>query len=72
MQSADSHAEARAAWQRGQRTFRVLQSLADLDKANEVLCPASKEAGKRTTCAKCLLCSGTSTKSPKSVAIPMH
>lgn len=72
MQSADTYAEAQAAWARGQRTFRVLQSLADLDKANEVLCPASKEAGRRTTCAKCLLCSGTSTKSPKSVAIPMH
>lgn len=72
MQSADTYAEAQAAWARGQRTFRVLQSLADLDKANEVLCPASKEAGRRTTCAKCLLCSGTSTKSPKSIAIPMH
>lgn len=72
MQSADSYEEARAAWQRGQRTFRVLQDLSELDKENEILCPASKEAGKRTTCAKCLLCAGTSTKSPKSVAIPMH
>lgn len=72
MQSADSHAEARAAWDKGQRTFRVLQSLADLDKANEVLCPASKEAGQRTTCAACKLCGGTSTASPKSIAIPMH
>jgi len=72
MQSADSHAEARAAWAKGQRAFRVLESLADLDKANEVLCPASKEAGQRTTCAACKLCGGTSTASPKSIAIPMH
>ena len=72
MQSVDSYAEARKAWDRGHRTFRVLSDLSELDKKNEVLCPASKEAGRRTTCAKCLLCSGTSTKSPKSVAIPMH
>lgn len=72
MQSVDSYEEARKAWDRGHRTFRVLSSLDELDKANEVLCPASKEAGRRTTCAKCLLCSGTSTRSPKSVAIPMH
>jgi len=72
MQSADSHAEAKAHWAKGNRTFRVLQRLEDLDKDNEVLCPASKEAGKRTTCAACKLCGGTSTASPKSIAIPMH
>lgn len=72
MQSADSHAEARAHWAQGRRTFRVLERLADLDHVNEVLCPASKEAGQRTTCAACKLCGGTSTKSPKSIAIPMH
>jgi len=72
MQSADSHAEARAAWAKGQRTFRVLQNLADLDPVNEILCPASKEAGARVQCAACRLCGGTSTRSPKSIAIPMH
>lgn len=72
MQSADTYAQAKAAWDRGQRTFRVVTGVADIDSKNEVLCPASKEAGRRTTCASCLLCSGTATKSPKSVAIPMH
>jgi hypothetical protein len=72
MQSADTHEEARAAWSKGHRTFRVLTGLADLDPENEILCPASKEAGARTTCAACRLCGGTSTKSPKSIAIPMH
>lgn len=72
MQSADTYAEARAAWAKGQRTFRVVTGVGDIDPENEVLCPASKEAGKRTTCSACKLCGGTSTRSPKSIAIPMH
>lgn len=72
MQSADTYAQAFAAWAKGQRTFRVVQDVREIDTANEVLCPASKEAGKRTTCAACKLCGGTSTRSRKSIAIPMH
>lgn len=72
MQSADTFAEALAAWNKGHRTFRVVDSVDDIDPAREVLCPASKEAGQRTTCAACKLCGGTSTKSAKSIAIPMH
>jgi len=71
MQSADSLAEAQAAWDKGARTFRVVESVDEITD-REILCPASKEAGRRTVCAKCLLCSGTATKSPKSIAIPMH
>lgn len=72
MQSADTYAQALAAWAKGQRTFRVVDSVDDIDTSKEVLCPASKEAGARTTCAACKLCGGTATRSPKSVAIPMH
>lgn len=72
MQSADTLAEAEAHWLQGRRTFRVLADLGDLVGAREVLCPASKEAGTRTTCAACKLCAGTQTRSPKSVAIVMH
>jgi hypothetical protein len=72
MQSADTYQQARAAWAKGQRTFRVTNGVDDIDTRNEVLCPASKEAGRRTTCAACKLCGGTSTPSPKSIAIPMH
>jgi hypothetical protein len=39
---------------------------------NSVLCPASKEAGQKTICAKCLLCSGTSGKGKKSINIKKH
>ena len=71
MQSADSIEEAQSAWDKGQRTFRVVQNVEEIT-ASEVLCPASKEAGKRTTCASCKLCGGLSTRTAKSIAIPMH
>lgn len=72
MQSADSLDQARAAWRKGIRTFRVVTGLEHIDNANEVLCPASAEAGRRATCATCKLCAGTTTRSPKSVAIVAH
>jgi len=72
MQSADTLAQAQAQWAVGRRTFRVVLDLGDVDTSREVLCPASKEAGRRTTCAACKLCAGTATRSPKSVAIVMH
>jgi len=72
MQSADTLAQAQAHWQDGRRTFRVVLDLGEIQHAQEVLCPASKEAGRRTTCAACKLCAGTATRSPKSVAIVMH
>jgi hypothetical protein len=70
MQSADSHAEAIAHWKAGRRTFRVIADLGDIDKANEALCPASKEAGRRVQCTACKLCRGSS--KAKSIAIVEH
>lgn len=70
MQSADTHAEARAHWQAGRRTFRVITGLEDLDPGREILCPASKEAGRRVQCAACKLCKGSA--NAKSIAIVMH
>lgn len=72
MQSADTLAQAQAHWAKRARTFRVIDSLADIDKANEILCPASKEAGRRVQCVKCQLCSGLTSKSKKSIAIVEH
>lgn len=72
MQSVEDIDTARKHWSAGRRTFRIVTGVAEIDTANEVLCPASKEAGRRTTCASCKLCSGTATKSPKSIAIPAH
>ena len=71
MTSADSLAQAESAWSNGQRTFRVIASMDSIDKANEVLCPASEEAGARVQCAQCKLCGGNSKKA-KSVAIVAH
>jgi len=71
MQSADSEQDARKAWDQGIRTFRVISSVADIVAGKEILCPASKEAGKRTSCADCGLCAGSSIKA-KSIAIPAH
>ena len=70
MVSADNLAMAQDAWAKGNRTFRVVDSL-DAITDNEVLCPASEEAGRRTTCDKCGLCAGSSIKA-KSIAIVAH
>ena len=71
MTSAESAAQAQAAWAKGERTFRVIAGLDSLIKGKEILCPASEEAGKRTTCDSCKLCAGASVKG-KSVAIVAH
>tara|TARA_R110000822_G_scaffold110654_4_gene240924 strand:- start:5998 stop:6741 length:744 start_codon:yes stop_codon:yes gene_type:complete len=67
MASVDSFDETMLAWEQGWRTFRM--GVDPLD--GEVLCPASEQAGKKTTCANCGLCGGKS-KQAKSVYIPPH
>ena len=71
MVSADTLAEAKVAWASKHRTFRVIRHVSEIDRTHEVLCPASKEAGYKATCATCLLCGGTSVQA-KSIAIPVH
>lgn len=70
MTSVETLGQAEQAWARGERTFRVVNDITEITK-KEVLCPASEEAGKRTTCAKCGLCQGTKSRG-KSIAIPAH
>lgn len=70
MISADSLQEAQQAWASNHRTFRVVRDVSELQK-NEALCPASKEAGYKTTCEHCLLCGGAAVKA-KSIAIVAH
>lgn len=72
MASVESLTAAKYIWNRNGRTFRIIRDVAEIDPAREVLCPASAEAGKRTTCADCRLCAGQATRSPKSVAIVAH
>lgn len=71
MISADTLSGAQRAWERNLRTFRVVGSVGELVRGREVLCPASEEAGRRTVCAKCLLCGGATVQA-KSVAIVAH
>lgn len=70
MVSADSLPMAQAAWSAGHRTFRIVRAVSELQR-NEVLCPASAEAGHKATCYDCRLCAGTSVRA-KSVAIVAH
>ena len=70
MASVESREEAKQATAQNYRYFRVMRENAT-DK-NEILCPASKEAGVKSECAKCKLCAGTSSKSFKSIAIVQH
>ena len=71
MKSADSLDEALDAWSNGIRTFRVIDNVNAMVKGKEILCPASEEAGRRTTCDSCKLCSGSDIVA-KSVAIVAH
>jgi hypothetical protein len=71
MASVETHGQALELWNKGARTFRVVSDVAEVDRAREVLCPASAEAGKRSTCETCGLCMGTAT-SAKSIAIVAH
>ena len=58
MASADNIDQAAKANLLGMRVFRV--SVGVDVQAGEASCPASAEAGRRSTCEKCTLCSGTS------------
>lgn len=58
MASADSLADAAEAQAAGWRTFRVAMPCDPPRAANEAVCPASAEAGRKLTCAQCLACAG--------------
>jgi len=57
MASADTLEQAAMANLYGMRVFRV--SVGVDKQPGETVCPASAEAGRKSTCAKCTLCSGT-------------
>ena len=58
----------------GWRTFRRRSSPADPLHPQEMVCPASAEGGKRTTCARCGLCDGSrgAHDTRRSIAILSH
>jgi len=72
MASCDSSAERVMARALGFRTFRVAAFESWARESGEVLCPASAEAGKKTTCIACKACGGTSAKARADIVIPAH
>lgn len=68
MASADTLEEAWAAQDMGWRTFRVGVGAI----YGEVRCPASAEAGKKTTCAECRACMGLAGKARAPIVIAPH
>ena len=77
MVSVESKASAQGYHLNGKRTFRVIPVATWQDKGrasllkSEILCPASVEAGNKSTCIDCGLCKGSSSKG-KSIAIVSH
>jgi len=72
MASCDNPREWDEAKSLGWRTFRVRSENGAL-LPREIICPASPEGGKRSTCERCRLCSGTRANDPrKDVVIIVH
>ena len=71
MASIDRACDAIAAEILGYRTFRVRHETESL-APKEVTCPASKEAGHKSTCGDCRACGGTAAKARVNIAIIAH
>ncbi len=71
MASVDSEQEYHAAQARGWRTFRVRRSNEE-PLRGEVICPASAEAGHKTTCEECRACGGLNAKARADIVIRAH
>jgi hypothetical protein len=73
MASCDRVQDSIDAKSMGWRHFRVRTSAQEL-LPGEIMCPASEESGKRTTCEKCKLCSGSRgpREARKNIAIIVH
>jgi len=71
MVSADNLAQARKAWADGFRTFRIVSNVSEIRKGREILCPATPEGGRKTTCENCTLCAGAAIAA-KSIAVVVH
>jgi len=72
MASADNEAEYHKAKKRGWRSFRVRMSADKPLLENEFVCPASNEAGNKTSCIKCKACMGHGAKTKKDPCIIVH
>jgi hypothetical protein len=72
MASCDSTDERAQAKFLGFRTFRVAPAEGWTKDAGEALCPASAEAGHKTTCFDCRACAGLAAKAKADIVIPAH
>jgi len=73
MASIDMVEEKQKALKLGWRTFRIrTDNIDDFVEDNEFICPASKEAGVVSNCAKCNGCSGLTREAMKNVVIKIH
>jgi len=72
MASTDTEAEVSEANALGFRSFRVAPAVGWNKLPYESLCPKSDEAGKKTTCDKCLACGGTGARARCNIMIPLH
>jgi len=70
MASVDNETEYHQAKKLGYRTFRV-KHINESMMSNEIICPASEEAGRKATCQDCKLCSGNTIKA-KDIVINVH
>lgn len=71
MASCDNATDFADAKVDGWRTFRV-RTADEALAPREVICPASDEAGEKTTCSACKACGGLSSKARADIAIVVH
>jgi len=71
MASCDTPLEHQVATADGWRTFRTRRPT-DVAMPPERVCPASAEAGAKTTCAACRACSGSAGRGHSSIVINLH
>lgn len=71
MASVDNEYDYKLATSLGYRTYRT--SIENKALAGEILCPASKEAGRLTTCDNCNLCNGLNGNPNRpNIYLPLH
>ena len=72
MASVETNAEYTTAKLQDWRTFRVRDTTESAMFPNERVCPASKEAGVKTTCEACQACSGMLGRGHSDIVIAAH
>ena len=53
-------------------TYTIRERASEPRTTSEIGCPAAKENGARTSCERCGLCAGNTSKSTKDIVINLH